>query len=313
MIEGDGTRHANIGGPTLLSATGLSGCALVMSRGASDYTGADGDRFIFSTGTAGNVGWSWGRLSAIGGGDFGNVTANSFTLQGVAQYNNPSYTIPSKKLTLMGFSIEGTSLKLLTNGVVDHSATMGAESVGGPLFFMAAGPSGGGAFLDRVLLAYLWRRSLGVREWASLALNLWQLLPPLDGGFKLPFVEVSFSRPNSDITIANWAGTPSLNRYENIDDITASDVDHNTSPNIDGSQGPAVHGLSQALPVGAINVRLRGLYVGANVGQIRITLLDAAEASVGVGAWQPVTDGYAPYNSVITATAVATKLKIEVQ
>jgi hypothetical protein len=140
----------------------------------------------------------------------------------------------------------------------------------------------------------------------------WQLYAP--AAFRLGVdTNVTFSRPNSDIIIADWAGTPSLNRYDNINDVTPSDLDFNTSPNIDGSQGPAVHGLSPALAVGTVNVRTRGLYVGLNVSQVRITLLDAAEAPVGVGAWQAVTASWAQYNSAITTSAVATKFKIEVQ
>lgn len=257
--------------------------------------------------------------NATGGGDINMVRANT----DYRGFKSPASLITAQPNVLQLLAVR------CPNGLVETPAdavvngVKSALSTGEGIATGLCSDNGADMWLGRrsdgltQLDGKLYYVALSARYWADAELDKlrarpWQLLAPTQVPLGMD-TNVTFSRPNSDIIIAEWAGTPSLSRYDNINEVTASDVDHNTSPNIDGSQGPAVHGLSQALPVGAINVRLRGLYVGANVGQIRITLLDAAEASVGVGAWQPVTDGYAPYNSVITATAVATKFKIEVQ
>lgn len=62
---------------------------------ATHYLSSDATRSLASNRTAANAGWSYGRNSAAAGGATGNLTRQSLTFQGVAQYTETNYAIES--------------------------------------------------------------------------------------------------------------------------------------------------------------------------------------------------------------------------
>jgi hypothetical protein len=137
---------------------------------------------------------------------------------------------------------------------------------------------------------------------------------PLSRTLWVPVTGVTIYRPGTDITVTGWTGTPdNVNLYTNIDEASASDADYVTSPNIDGSQGPFIDGLTASVPVGTWDVKYRSDYNSGTAKQVRMTLLDSSNVSVGAGTWQTVTTSFVLYTSTITTTGVATRFKIEVQ
>jgi hypothetical protein len=123
---------------------------------------------------------------------------------------------------------------------------------------------------------------------------------------------VGISRPSSDILTTGWTGNPdNVNKYNNIDEVSASDTDYITSPTITGGEA-ITFGLSSSLATGTWDVRYRANFVGSSA-QVRVHLLDSSDVSQGVSTWQTVTDTFALYTANITTTGTATRVKIEVQ
>jgi len=81
--------------PILPNNVGVTLVSVWRSRAASQYISADSTRILLSNRTSSNLGWGWGRASAVGGGAGGNKTAQTFVVNGVAQYSEANYTIES--------------------------------------------------------------------------------------------------------------------------------------------------------------------------------------------------------------------------
>lgn len=79
----------------LPSAAGVTLISVWRSRASSQYLSEDSGRILLSNRTSGNAGWGWGRNSAVGGGAGGNLTAQTFVINGVAQYTEATYAIES--------------------------------------------------------------------------------------------------------------------------------------------------------------------------------------------------------------------------
>lgn len=177
FIEGNGSRYADLG--ITLANSPLTLFSTWLSRTTSQYAAVDADRVVFSTRTAGNAGFSWGRNAATGGGAGGNVTRNTHTVQGVAQYFASALDIPSLVSTAVAVTVSGTTLKHFTAGALITTTTIGAGTNGGNLIFLAQGPSGGVPWLDRVANGFAFNRALSDAEIKSLSDNPWQIFQPL--------------------------------------------------------------------------------------------------------------------------------------
>lgn len=121
------------------------------------------------------------------------------------------------------------------------------------------------------------------------------------------------SRPSSDILVTGWIGDPdNTNLYANIDEVSPSDTDFIISPNLSGSPGPAVFGISPTQTAGPLTVRVRAQRAGAS-GQIRVLLQDSSGVTVGTSSWQVLTASPATYNLNVTTTGTAARARLEVQ
>lgn len=132
------------------------------------------------------------------------------------------------------------------------------------------------------------------------------------GASRTVAVVSSIKRPTYDVTTTGWDGiSDNANKYANIDEVTASDTDYITSPNITGGEN-IIFGLSGSVAAGTWDVRYRANFVGASA-QVRVSLLDGSGTSQGASSWQTVTSTYADYTASVTTTGAATRVKIEVQ
>lgn len=123
----------------------------------------------------------------------------------------------------------------------------------------------------------------------------------------------AISRPNSDITVTGWIGSPdNVNLYNNIDEVTPSDADFILSPDITGGPGPAIFGISPSQPAGTLDIRIQASRTGAS-GDIRALLLDGTGATVGTSSWQTLTASPAQYVLTVTTTGTAERVRLEVR
>lgn len=119
----------------------------------------------------------------------------------------------------------------------------------------------------------------------------------------------AFYRPSSDIVTGGWVASPGGTLASCVDEASADDNDHITSPD---TSTAAVLGMSPAMPAGNQTIRLRAARTGAT-GQVRVRLLDAANTDVGGTAWQALTTTPTTYTLAATITATADRYRIEVQ
>lgn len=123
----------------------------------------------------------------------------------------------------------------------------------------------------------------------------------------------SVTRPNSDVTTTGWTATPGPDLFDMIDEVTASDTDYITSPDLTSGASTTIHGLTQSLAVGTYTVRFRSEKATAPTRSVRIHLMDGTSTIVGSSGWQAVTASYALYEVSITTSALATRVGIEAQ
>lgn len=112
-----------------------------------NYLAGDGARYIASTRTSGNAGWSAGRLSAAAGPP-GNATAPYFVIQGVAGYNPSSFDIPARKWCHVCITLSGTSMTMYVDGVSVYTATTGSMTTGGSVFLLGQGDAGSSPWVN---------------------------------------------------------------------------------------------------------------------------------------------------------------------
>lgn len=123
---------------------------------------------------------------------------------------------------------------------------------------------------------------------------------------------VAIARPSADVTTTGWTGNPdNTNKFNNLDEVTASDTDYITSPAISGGEN-ITFALAPALPLGTWDVRYRAQFAGTSA-QVRIHLLDGSNVAQGVSSWQTVTSSFATYTASVTTTGTAVRVRIEVQ
>lgn len=114
-----------------------------------NYLAADGARYVASTRTAGNAGWSVGKISAAAGPP-GNATTPYFVIQGVAGYNPATYDIPARKWTHVCITLNGTSLTMYVDGVSIHTATTGSMTTGGSMYLLGQGTAGASPWTNNI-------------------------------------------------------------------------------------------------------------------------------------------------------------------
>ena len=167
------TTMANFASMTfpLSGAAGLTIISIWRSRG--DYLSVDGNRNLLSTRNSSNQGWSYGRDSAISGSGTGNLTRQTLTFNGVAQYIEANYTIESYVDTPVAcrWSARTNTISWLRFGKTTSTDTAsGSPSNGDPLMFGATGPYsgvGGTEWLDRISTILIFDKPLTNEEiWA---------------------------------------------------------------------------------------------------------------------------------------------------
>lgn len=173
-------------GYELFSANGLDGAISrltlfsIWRAKPSQYLIADSKPVLLSTRNASNQGWTWGRVSAIGGGASGNLTSQEFTIQGVAEYDEANFTIPSLIDTPVACRIDSGTLSFFANGVrssPDQSIASATTAGNSGLIFGKQGPySGGGAnWLDRAYITFAWLHALSDASIWTISRNPWQI------------------------------------------------------------------------------------------------------------------------------------------
>ena len=119
----------------------------------SQYHSADGTPDLLSTRTSGNSGWTWGRNSAISGtGTGGNLTAQQFTIQSVAEYTETNSTIQSLIDTVVGMRLQGSTVSWFAGGVnTSPDTSIASVGAGQNLFLFEQGPLSSGYYpwIDR--------------------------------------------------------------------------------------------------------------------------------------------------------------------
>jgi hypothetical protein len=151
----------------------------------SQYASGDASRFLLSTRTAGNAGWGWGRSSAIAGGATGNLTGQTFVLNGVAQYSEANSTIESLVDTVVAMRVNGTTASWFRFGKKSSTdTTVGTASTGATAIFGAGGPYSGAANIwnDRAYLTLAFNKPLSDADIFALCKDVnspWQVFAPI--------------------------------------------------------------------------------------------------------------------------------------
>ena len=166
----------------------------------SQYASGDATRFFLSTRTAGNAGWGWGRISAIAGGATGNLTGQTFVLNGVAQYSEANITIESFVDTVVAIRVNGTTASWFRFGKKSSTdTTVGTASTGATTVFGAGGPYSGAGNIwnDRAYLTLAFNKPLSDADIFALCKDVnspWQIFAPRETRI---FVPVSAGGPTA--------------------------------------------------------------------------------------------------------------------
>lgn len=119
--------------------------------------------------------------------------------------------------------------------------------------------------------------------------------------------------PALDDSLSGWTGVPdNTNVYSNVNEVSRSDTEYMQSPAITGSQGAAIYLLNNSLAAGVWEIDMASKYTVASA-QIKYTLLNSSNVSVGDTGWISLTNSFADYSPTITTTGISTKIKVEVQ
>jgi len=129
---------------SLPNADGMTLVSVWRARPTSNYLSGDATRIIASNRTAGNAGWMWGRVSAVGGGATGNLTAQTYVINGIAQYSESNYTIESNIDTPVACRYSKATGKIswfrFGNKSSPDTTAATSPTVGGNVVFGASGP-----------------------------------------------------------------------------------------------------------------------------------------------------------------------------
>lgn len=208
--------------------------------------------------------------------------------------------------------IAGVSVDIWWDGVQKLSTGTGASFSTQSVFNWGGAISAGTWYgLQDLQGMWVWDRALADGELSALTQNPWQLFRPVQNNLNI--FSVSIARPNSDVTVTGWTGSPdNTNLYTNIDETTASDTDYILSPSVSDSPGPAIFGITPSLSAGSYTVKVRARRTGS-VGQVRALLVDSSGTTVGTSSWQSLTTTATTYDLAITTTGTAARLRFEVQ
>jgi hypothetical protein len=186
-FEFDGSTTYAEYGPLLDAAAGDITCIAVIRANSGQYLGADGDRYLISSRTAGNAGFGWGIQGAIGGGAGGNVTLQYCVLNGIAVYAEANNTIESLVDTPIVFRyVKSTGLMSWFRFGVKSSADTSASTTpttGGNVVVGQLGPyAGSSIFKHRAHIIVGMQGYMSDAEIYDLTKDVksvWQLFAPL--------------------------------------------------------------------------------------------------------------------------------------
>lgn len=116
--------------------------------------------------------------------------------------------------------------------------------------------------------------------------------------------------PISDISSNGWIPNSGNSVYATLDEASRIDSDYSTSPLLSEAE-PTIMTLSDSLPAGTWSVNLSARVL-SGTGKIKATLMDSSNVSVGASTFQSVTGSYASYTLMVSTTATATRIKLEV-
>jgi hypothetical protein len=219
-FEFDGTTTYAEYGPILDAAAGDLTLIAILRANSAQYLGADGDRYLVSSRTAGNAGFAWGLNAATGGGAGGNVTAQTLVLNGVAAYTEASYTIESFVDTPVAFRyVKSTgTISWFRFGSKSSADTAGSTSptTGSNLNVGQLGPyAGSNRFKHRAHVIVGMQRALSdseIHDLTSSVPSVWQLFAPLPrrifvgpsagGAYTLTADAGTFNKTGTDATLA---------------------------------------------------------------------------------------------------------------
>jgi hypothetical protein len=115
--------------------------------------------------------------------------------------------------------------------------------------------------------------------------------------------------PTSDVSTTGWTATPSGSIFSVLDEDPYDDADYATS-NVSGASA-LILGQSASLPA---NTHVQYVRASCSTGstQIRVSLLDGANAVQGYSAWQTIDTTPTTYQLSVTTTGAATRVQIEI-
>lgn len=194
---------------TGLAAAGNSLTLISIWRSKNtQYASEDTTRTLLSTRTAGNAGWGWGRISAIAGGATGNLTGQTFVLNGVAQYSEANSTIESLVDTVVALRVSGTTASWFRFGrKSSNNTTVGTTSTGATTIFGAGGPYSGAGTLwnDRAYLTLAFNKPLSDADIFALCKDVnspWQIFSPRETHIFMPVSAGGTTSVSSDVSAA---------------------------------------------------------------------------------------------------------------
>lgn len=239
-----------------------------------------------------------------------NDTVDSNMAAGVAWGFAMTYT--SGRLTWysgrIGSPPSQWSTATVTGGILDNISVNGPLYIGGMAF---PGPGNVGSFPGKIHEISFWDREFLPIEIRELFVNPWQLFAPARVNWSFPPI-ITIYRPSSDVLATGWVPSTGSALWDMIDEVSPSDADYITSPIIAGSQGAAICGLSGTLVAGSYMVKIRANATTTGK-QVKVSLLDGSNASQGDTGWVNVTASYAEYDTPVTTTGTATRVKMEVR
>ncbi len=155
-----------------------------------------------------------------------------------------------------------------------------------------------------------WNYAWSDSEIAEISANPWQIFEPEH----VPLFEATVtivegvSRPSSDIALNGWTSTAAT-LFDAINEVALDRADHITSPDLVQS---ATMGLLQPLAAGNFTVRVDAARLNAT-GDLRVVLLNDANAAQGQTAWTPLASTPTTYELPVSTSGASTRFRIEVR
>lgn len=270
---------------TLGLTNGLTLFAIMRAR-AVGYQFADGNRTILSSRTAENRGWTWSRVSAAGGGAFGNVTGQGLTLNGVAAYSEINKAIDSERNVPVAVRYDRVEGKIswFADGVKSSPDTAAAKTGtdGAGLVYRQEGTfssPGTSIYLDQLNNTLAFAGLLSDDEIADLSANPWQMYK----GQRTSTI-ISLGGGSVPATVDGVITSLGAVAYAGTGAVTAAVGPASASLALSGQGAVAYAGagaisITLAAPVSASVAGMGGIaYAGA--GAVSIAVADPAKPTV---------------------------------